>query len=205
MTVPPLRIMRGTTNLIANPVAAENADGWFGTADSTVTRTTALPTIAGLPDGVTTGFLVSAHTTISASNAVAGFTSVTLTAQPHTMTAYIYIPASWSGGDIRLRASAFSGYIGTDQAHADMGQRDQWQRLAPATFTPASGDVAGSPRIEAGGTWNAGDGVYLTAVQIEPGTTPTPFTIGTRVEQRLPGFLKVGSQQHIGPLRAGKA
>lgn len=44
---------------------------------------------------------------------------------------------------------------------------------------------------------------YADAAQIEEGTEPTQFVIGTATASSLPGFLRIGSS-HIGPLRVGK-
>jgi hypothetical protein len=73
--------------------------------------------------------------------------AITLTATLHTLSAWLYVPANWDGGTIRLRRNAFTSATGDETVNADMTLTDQWQHLV-LTFTPDAGDLIGSIRVD---------------------------------------------------------
>ena len=202
MVTPPILIQRGTVNYVANPIGLTSASGWTASTDVTVSRTDALPGTP--PAGITTGFAATATTDRSVSSQYFAATSVTVeTAGPHAASVWVYVPAAWTGGSVGLNVGLFTGASGVLDVDADMGIRDAWQRLVAAPVGIAAGDRAGSIRPYGRRTWVAGQTFWFTAAQIEPGTAATAFTVGTRPNHRLPGFLTL-SETRIGPLRVGQ-
>lgn len=151
------------TNLVPNGGFETNTTGWG--SDQTIARVTTHSRYGS----------ASLRTTSSgAGGTMLARTSLTLTAQYHAISADVFIPSAWTGGQIRLRANSLTGAIGTVTALADMGIRDQWQRLS-AVFSPVSGDLTVDADIDCISLGGAGQVIYTDGVQIEVGTFPTSY------------------------------
>lgn len=173
--------MPPTTNAVANPVGATDASGWSAGASTTLIRTAALPTTEGLPGDVTTGFSATATANrTGADNGAAAYAHTVSGAGLHAFSAYVYIPAAWTGGQVMIRQFGFDGATQYEDGYADMTLRDQWQRVWLGNVTIAAGDLTGSMQLSARASWVSGQALYFTAVQSEPNALPTAFVIGSR-------------------------
>jgi hypothetical protein len=155
-----------STNLVTNGGFETNTTGWATSANNVITRDT-----TEKKSGV-----ASLQAMYIDQPGLARF-GLTLTAEPHVFSAWVYIPTAWSGdGSVVLSDNGdFVGATGTQLATADMGIRDAWQRLV-TDITPVAGDLAGALHIRVSGTApDFGDFIYIDDVQIETGLVATPY------------------------------
>jgi hypothetical protein len=160
-------IWEASRNEVPNGGFETNTTGWAATAANTIARSTVRAKF-GSASGKLTRDTSQADTSC-------GIVSLTLSAAaPWTSSVYVWITAGYSGSDVTLTAEGFAGATGTLTAHADMSKRDQWQRLA-ITFTPAGGDVAGSPIVMRLVGAATGDAVWIDGAQVEQKEFATPY------------------------------
>ncbi|MBI4034339.1 hypothetical protein HY380_00405, partial [Candidatus Saccharibacteria bacterium] len=161
-------IWEATTNLETNGGFETNTTGWsvYGTQ-----------TLSSSSERAKFGSKSGKATVVNtAENRLFFSSNYTLTNAAYTFSAWLYIPTAWDGGTIRLNSSGtFAGSTGTQSVNADMGLRDQWQRVS-MTLTPAAGDLTGSISVEASATGaTAGKFIYVDGFQVEQKSIATPY------------------------------
>lgn len=158
-------IYRGNTNLIANGGFETNATGWGAGGTNTIVR-----------DAADTGkFGDRAGLCTYSNNVTLAFHAVTLTAARYTGSLWVKIPTSYSGGGLTLGLANLAGSGSAVNGTADMGLRDQWQRLA-CSIVPVGGDLAGDlVLLNTGATPDVSDTVQIDGAQVELGAYPTPY------------------------------
>lgn len=168
-----LRVERGTTNLLPNPTAGLAAAGWSAGGANGLARVTDLPSMEGLPDGVSTGLQLTCQDSASLA-----FVASSISSGPHAFSAWVYVPSDWDGGQIEVRADwGFSGASVTGAHWADMGARDRWQRLWQVADVGA--DVDGTPLIRTNALPTPGRSVLVAAAQLEAQPLPTSYADGS--------------------------
>lgn len=90
----------------------------------------------------------------------------------HTVSCWVYIPTAYDGQGVEMRQLNYT--VAASAVNANMGLRDQWQRLI-LTFTPGA-DVTGNIQVNNTGTApTATRFLYVDGVQIETGSIATPY------------------------------
>lgn len=191
MTIPPLTIQRGTTNILTNPVFTGDGTGWSkssltGVTDGAVTR-----------EGVAS-LRVDLTVAVTGNTYVGDFSNTVIPGEPYVARVYARAGRDGCKMSARLQGSTFSSTL-QDVATEGWTEIIVQMPVTPAGITNASYFILFDPA-----TCQIGDRFWVVQPQMEHGLTPTSFTVGARPAQSLPGFLRLGSP-HIGPLRAGKA
>ncbi|KKL83182.1 hypothetical protein LCGC14_1977320, partial [marine sediment metagenome] len=158
-------IWEATENLVTNGGFETNVNGWGASLANTIAVSTEQAKFGAQ----------SALSTF-ANHTVLAFYAITLTAELHAASAWLYIPSDWDGGIVRIRLGDFGGATGTSNVEADMTLTDQWQRLAGISMTIAGGDLAGNLLVEYfGAAPTVGRTIYTDGVQIEKQPIDTPY------------------------------
>ena len=157
------------TNLIANGGVETNITGWASGADRVMERS-----LEQAHSGVAS-IKTTASITFGSGANIAEYPNLVLTAEDHMYSLWLYIPSSWTGGNIAVSFNAFAGGVGSTTTNADLGLRDQWQRVVVGPFAPVAGDLAGSVIVRATVAFNSGEFAYIDDAQVEPGTIATPY------------------------------
>lgn len=157
----------GATNLVTNGGFETNVTGWVaGASNGPVTRVTTRSKFGAASGNCAwnTGGAKFLHAF-----------SITLTAAAHTVSAWVYIPANWDGGPIRMGQTGFTSAVIASQPDANMALTDQWQRIQ-MVFTPNGADLTGFIAIEINGADPSnGRMIGLDGVQVETGSIATPY------------------------------
>ena len=108
-------------------------------------------------------------------NGCAFITVTAVAAGGHSWSVWVYIPAAWTGGNIALDTSGWTGISPADgtNLNADMTKRDQWQRVHLPVVV-AGGDLSGFVRVMATGIV-LGESFYIDDAQFEAGAVATPY------------------------------
>lgn len=163
-------VEEGTTNYIANPRAESNTTGWFTYGDRTLSRDTTKAYIGSA------SFKVEASTTIASMNYFMSATGITIGATGSvTASAMVYVPTSWTGGDICIDARGF-GLGSPSQANVDMSKKGQWQRVS-TTFTASS--TSGEVHLTSVSSMPSGQPVNFTNIQLENKSYATSYCDGS--------------------------
>ena len=159
-----------TTNLVTNPSFENNATtGWgkFGT------NTIAIST-AQQYSGVRSLLCTYQDST--------GFAYYNITlptaSQPYMMSAWVYVPSNWNGGDIKMSAALFTSSTITDVKTWQDGVDpvDTWIRIVGRLNIVS--DVTGYISIITTSVPSAGRAIYIDAVQIE-----LPVLVGSSIKE----------------------
>jgi hypothetical protein len=160
-----IQIWEATSNLVLNGGFESDLTGWTdGVGDNMIERTTTRFYHGGSsarlerdPDEADTNV---------------GSYPITLTAEQHTASAYVFVPAGFAGTVVQMAVEGFAGATGTLTANANVATRNEWQRLS-CTFTPDAGDLSGSIVFRV--TSAAKTEAFLDGVQVEVQPLPTPY------------------------------
>jgi hypothetical protein len=192
------------TNGVLNPSLERdgigaNPTGWnlFGTNSLGVSRTEAFSGSQCVQAGYGNDLRLAEAVTATAYAA----------GETRTISAYIWVPAGWNGGQITLdndlggtRGDFTIDGVVSGPIDANMALRDQWQRLATAITAGGSG-FGGAVFIRAGSAPTSGDAIFIDAVMETEGAILLPYFDGD-----TPGYDWMGtpgdstSQKPIGPL-----
>jgi len=169
------RMERATTNLLPNPTFGVNTSGWIPGGSNALTRVTNPPAPEGLPPGVTTAMRITYADSVSLT-----YTSGSVpTAGTYALSAYLYIPSDWDGGQIEVRGDwGFAGAYSINAAWADLALRDQWQRISHVVSVDAD-DLSGTPLLRSVSAPTAGRSIYLAALQWEAHAFTTEYCDGS--------------------------
>jgi hypothetical protein len=141
-------------NIVENPSLETNTTGWATGGANTIAQSTEQAYVGSNSLKVTYQDNTATLAQIS---------SITLTAAAHVTGAWIYVPASYDGTDLRWLFSGFVGATGLVQGDIDMTIRDQWQFVV-AYGTPDAGDLSGQLLLqEVGSAPTAGEFIYIDA------------------------------------------
>lgn len=161
------------TNLINNGSFETNATKWTAQGTNTIAKSTEqklfetsslkityqntiAPMVFGIGDGV----------------------DLQITDALYTFSYFVYIPANWDGGQIKIRHGAtiggFANSVATVEVYANMALTDQWQRIY-CVVDPDAADVNGRIDVIAVSAPTVGRFIYIDGVQVELGGYPTPF------------------------------
>lgn len=172
---PAWQVAEGTTNHIRNPRCAVDTATWATGSNRELTQQDDLP--AGLPARVRTGLRVRATATLN--GALTGaLTQFTTGAEgDYIASMYVYVPGSYASGPLIVQFTV-SGVARS--VAIDMTRRDEWQRVVTPVHEDLGAGVVASIQIaHFSGTWNADDEFYISCVQVEPKTYPTPYCDGS--------------------------
>lgn len=104
--------------------------------------------------------------------------------ETRVISAYVWIPSAWNGGQISLdndfggsRGDFTINGVGSGPIDANMALRDQWQRLATAITAGGSG-FSGGVFIRAASAPTSGDAINISAAMESPGTELLPYGDG---------------------------
>lgn len=112
--------------------------------------------------------------------------ALALTAAAQSASRWLYIPAAYDGGGVSVQFANYAGATGTLAVAADMGLRDQWQRVEVPNVVVAGGDLVGNVQVvNTGAAPTAGRFVYIDGCQTETQPLCTPFTISPRAAARV--------------------
>lgn len=114
------------------------------------------------------------------------------------VSAWVYVPSSWSGTQIRMQIANFGSASGTLTADANMSLTDQWQELR-LTFTMSVLDTAGDIRFLDSGAAepDVDDYILVDGLHIEDLVTADYDFVRPAFEQRGASTLYVdGDQEH---------
>lgn len=153
------------TNLVTNPSFETGTTSWSASGSNTIAQS----------DDQQRRGAWSAICTYQ-DNATLATYAVTLTDAAHVVSAAVYVPDAYDGTDLSLTFENFASATITAGA-VDLTLTDQWQRVH-ATITPDSGDLSGNITLTEGGSPTAAVYVYLDAVLLELGSTPTTYFDG---------------------------
>lgn len=169
---PPVALGRpkAATNLVTNGGFETNTTGWAAQGTNTIARSA---------EQARSG---AASLKVTYQNTAAPLASfqppLVITDALHAFSVWVYVPADWDGGQIKIRHGAtIGGFVGstaTAEVHADMSKRDQWQRIS-CIVDPDSGDLSGRLDVCAASAPTAGRFLYVDDVQVETGAVATPY------------------------------
>lgn len=154
-------IWEATTNLCTNGGFETNTTGWTGGGGGVVGRDASLAKF---------GAACGKFTKNADGNTNVGYASVTVVSgQTYTLSAWIYVPSSFSGSEVRF---AHDGTLGGSQyVLANLGLRDQWQKVS--ITNTATGTTAYIICRQVGAA--NGDFIYMDGVQAEQQPLATPY------------------------------
>lgn len=157
-----IRNVTQARNLCANGGLEVDATGWVAGASNAHVRSSTVAKFGSWSDK---------GTWATGGAKIINAFSITLPAAiVYTASAYIWIPADWDGGPLRLGQTGFTSVSIASQPDANMALVDQWQRIT-MTFTPDAGDLAGYIGSEINGADPSnGKFIYLDGLQIEVGS-----------------------------------
>jgi hypothetical protein len=144
-----------TTNLVTNPSFETNTTGWSTSGTNTIAQSSAQSLFGNY----------SLLATYQDSVNLAAY-AITVTDAQHTFSAWVYIPAAWDGGQIRIRALNFASSTDNENSNADMTITDAWQRIY-VVWTPDSGDLVGHHSVYTASAPTAGRFIYVDGVHAE--------------------------------------
>lgn len=182
-----LWLEEGATSHIENPIGGNGATGYSGNFIEVVS----LP--GPLPYDYLSGVTQCSRVTATGDRGAYGGIVTTVAFEvpdtsEYTISALIWVPSSYGGTGIRLTHQNFSGAAATE-AVADMGKRDQWQRIGPVHLD-IDADRAGNVTLQnLSGTWLTGQTLYFVFMQTTKGgyaTSPIAGSLG-------PGFSWSGT------------
>lgn len=159
----------GMQNLIDNPSFELGTTGWSVTAPNTIERSSEQASKGAF----------SCKCTYQTQLTLAVYAITMPAAGTYTVSCLLYVPSSWSGtGTIFLFDAGFVGGSSITIQLWDQSTYDTWVTLE-TEVTVLAGDLTGDVHIstQVGGL-SAGDYVYMDAVQVESGTTLTPYCDG---------------------------
>lgn len=154
------------TNLCTNGGFETNTTGWATFTDRTLASSDEQAKFGSR------SMKASASATLGATT-VAQFQVTIATTTTFTVGFWLYIPSSWTGGNILFQAINYSGATLPGATVANLSLRDQWQRLT-YTFTTAA-DGVGAMQIATQTSWVSGESVYIDGFQLETGSIATPY------------------------------
>lgn len=162
-------VPEATVNLCTNPSFELATTGWVASGTNTIARSAAQQFA-----GVYSLLITYGNNTTLATFTPSGLSAATT----YTITARIYVPADWNGGDIRLNASGFTSATVTQVREWDdvAGERGKWVELE--LRVALSADNTGTILLQTTSPATAGRTVYLDAVQIEAKAYPTTYCDG---------------------------
>lgn len=163
-------VPEATVNLCTNPSFEKATTGWVASGSNTIARNASQQYA-----GVYALLCTYQNSLTLASYAVAS--GVFGAARTYTVTAKLYVPDSWDGGDINLDATGFTGITVTQvRQWASTDEKEKWVELE-IKFTIIS-DVTGSIILETDSPPTASRQVYLDSVQIEEKAHATSYCDG---------------------------
>ena len=163
-------VPEATVNLCTNPSFEKATTGWVTSGSNTIARNASQQYA-----GVYALLCTYQNSLTLASYAVAS--GVFGAARTYTVTAKLYVPDSWDGGDINLDATGFTGITVTQvRQWASTNEKEKWVELE-IKFTIIS-DVTGSIILETDGAPTPSRQVYLDSVQIEEKAHATSYCDG---------------------------
>lgn len=163
-------VPEATVNLCTNPSFEKATTGWVASGSNTIARNASQQYA-----GVYALLCTYQNSLTLASYAVAS--GVFGAARTYTVTAKLYVPDSWDGGDINLDATGFTGITVTQvRQWASTDEKEKWVELE-IKFTIIS-DVTGSIILETDSPPTASRQVYLDSVQIEEKAYATSYCDG---------------------------
>lgn len=199
MTVPPIRLSRGTTNYHPNPTFDDGISGY--SVGSLGMNPTHHPT-----GGVGGSGCLQFQSDGSAATAIA-FLRTDLDVIPTNPSPWVGSVAALFPAGVLVRASLSFTYADASSEEAgrvDYTATGAFERIErTATPNPAKTISRVMMRFQVSTGSNPMD-IRFDNVQIEQGSTATPFVVGTRPGRALPGSMKIGTNQRIGPLRVGE-
>jgi len=156
-----LGVWAAATNLCTNGGFETNTTGW---------TTGGTNTIAASAEQFKFG--AKSLKAVYADNANLADYAAIITNAEHTVSVWVYIPTAYDGAGIELRQLNYT--VATSAVAANMALRDQWQRLT-LSFTPGA-DVTGNIQVNnTGAAPTATRFIYVDGVQVETGSTATPY------------------------------
>jgi hypothetical protein len=165
-------IYEASTNKLINGGFETNTTGWLATSTNTIASSAEQAKF-----GSKSCKVVSNNTAVFA-NIMERSTTVTHTATSWVVSAWIYIPSSWSGtGVFRILITGLTSVVTDETITANMALRDQWQRIY-TRYTPNAGDLSGAAfrlSCTSSAEMIAGEFFYLDGIQTENTTVPTPY------------------------------
>jgi hypothetical protein len=166
-------VPEATTNLCNNGSFENGTTGWTASGTNTIAQSAAQQFA-----GVYSLLITYGNSTTLATYAIAS--GVLTASDTYTITARVYVPADWDGGDINLDATGFTSATITQVAEWDSvtGETGKWVLLQ--ITLELDSDVTGSLVLETDSAPTGGSTVYLDAVQIENKAHATTFVDGTR-------------------------
>ena len=162
-----LVVEEGTENLATNPSFEINTTGW-GTCGTN--------TIATSTDHALFGSQ-SCKCTYQ-NNSTLLYDSVTVPASgDYTLTANIWIPSGWDGGNIQISLALFTGVTTSANVNSG-GVTGRWVRLR-RTINIAAGDLSGQFLVQAISSPSVGKWIYVDGVQWEKLDHATSYCDGS--------------------------
>jgi hypothetical protein len=157
-------------NLIANPNFESGLWGWIQGASASAIAADPTRSFQGGQSMKITALGSGGGALTSTTNAA---TLSLIVGQVYTFSMYVYLPSSWTGGQVTVSASGFGLTGNIANGLVNMALRDQWQRVS-VTFTPLVAlGLVGMFYINPAPA--AGQNVWIDAVQLEHGTTASPY------------------------------
>lgn len=170
-----VRVVTVATNFVTNPTFETDTSDWTSSGTPTIARSTAQSQEGAASMLVTWGAVSSQSVRTTLYGLDIGTT--------YTASAYVRVPA----GDqaVRLKAASTAG---TDFAFGSYSTlNDTWQRIT-VVFTAT--ETSAQLRINPNTPTAAGDMVYVDAVQVEEGASPTTFDAnGAQLHPRFFGMV----------------
>ena len=160
----------GATNVVTNGGLETNTTGWAAIGTNTIARSI---------EQAHSGAASLKVTYQDAASPMAAFQPpLVITDDLYTFHYWVYVPAAWDGGQIRIRngatIGAFTGSTATDENYANMALVDQWQRIS-CVVNPDAGDLSGRLDVCAASAPTAGRFIYVDDAQVELGSVATPY------------------------------
>lgn len=176
-------VPEATINLLTNPSFEGGTTGWTAGTGHTLAQSSA-QSFKGLYSGLVT---IGGTGKTLASFAPSGLS----VGRTYTLSAWIYVPSAWDGGDININPTGYTGaaptFVTTWRSGID--PYDTWFYIE--TRITLASDVTGNIEIGRAGTVNTGKTMYFDAIQMEEKAYPTTYCDGEQ-----PGCIW-GSARHL--------
>lgn len=157
----------GATNLVSNGGFETNTTGWSDGGNFTVSRSTTVS-----KTGAASGKCTVDNTAAGNDSVAAQYGVTCATTTQYTLSVYVYIPSTWTGGQVTCEFRDLTAPTILAQTNVNMAITDAWQRI---TVTATTGANASCGLRCVADNIKAGEFFYLDNLQIELGPRATAY------------------------------
>lgn len=182
-------------NLCANPSFEAGTTGWASSGSNTIAQSLAQAFKGGY----------SLLCTYQDNGNLASYSISSLTPSGvYTLSAWVYVPSNWNGGDLKLYQNNFSGASAVYNSFYDHGVSPMGEWVYLETVVTLASDVNGTFDLyNVGTTPSAGRTIYLDAVQFEERAYATTYCDGEQAGCLWTGTRHLSTSERSAQSRKG--